>query len=86
MITTVTTKNMVSIPARLSRELGIVPGCRLEWEVAKGGKGEIRVRVIPKRGELARRLMGSLMPLATGRDVVGELIAERAREDEEEWK
>ncbi|GAB4168757.1 MAG: hypothetical protein Fur0032_07130 [Terrimicrobiaceae bacterium] len=86
MTTTVTTKNMVSIPAKLSRELGIVPGCRLEWEAAKGGGGEIRVRVIPKRGKLARRLMGSMKHLAAGRDAVAELIAERVREDEDEWK
>lgn len=85
MRTTVTTKNMVTIPAELSRRYGISPGCRLEWEAVPGGEAEIRVRVIPKRGDLARKLMGRGRPwLKPGRDPIRELIDERAREDVEE--
>lgn len=86
MITKVTTKNMVTIPAKISRKLGITPGCRLEWREPEEGSDEIRVQVIPTRAELARRLMGSGKHWAPGRDVIAELIEERVREDEEEHK
>jgi AbrB family looped-hinge helix DNA binding protein len=84
MKTTVTTKNMVTIPAELSRRLGISPGCQLDWEAVSGNDAEIRVRVIPKRGELARRLMGRAGKWSPERDAVRELIEERAREDREQ--
>ena len=80
MRTTVTTKNMVTIPAKLTRQCGISPGCRLDWEAVKGSESEIRVRVIPKRGDLARRLKGTGADLAPERDSVAELVAERAAE------
>ncbi|MFN0127765.1 MAG: AbrB/MazE/SpoVT family DNA-binding domain-containing protein [Verrucomicrobiales bacterium] len=81
MQTTVTTKNMVSIPADLSRRMGITPGCRLEWHEPAAGSDEIRVRVIPKRAELARRLMGTGLKWSPERHAVRELVEERARED-----
>lgn len=81
MQTTVTTKNMVTIPAELSRRLSITPGCRLDWEPVEGSDVEIRVRVIPKRGDLGRRLMGSGAHWSPERDAVAELVAERAEED-----
>jgi len=83
MQTTVTTKNMVTIPARLSRKLGITPGCRFDWMEPEEGTDVIRVRLIPTRAELARRLMGRGREWARGRDVIAELIEERVREDEE---
>jgi bifunctional DNA-binding transcriptional regulator/antitoxin component of YhaV-PrlF toxin-antitoxin module len=81
MQTTVTTKNMVTIPAELSRRMGITPGCRLEWHEPEEGSDEVRVRVIPTRADLARRLMGSARKWSPERDAVGELVEERARED-----
>jgi bifunctional DNA-binding transcriptional regulator/antitoxin component of YhaV-PrlF toxin-antitoxin module len=80
MITTVTQKNMVSIPAEISRTLHITPGCKLDWQAVPGSE-EMRVRVIPRRGEQARRLLGAGRSIAPERDAVGELLAERARED-----
>ena len=79
----VTTKNMVTIPAALSRKLGITPGCRLDWQEPEEGSDEIRVRVVPTRAELARRLMGSGRKWAPERNAVRELIEERAREEVE---
>lgn len=79
VITTVTRKNMVSIPAAIARQLDITPGCKLDWEPCAGNE-ELRVRVIPKRGELARRLMGSGRKFSPERDAVAELIAERREE------
>lgn len=84
MKTTVTTKNMVTIPAALSRKMGITPGCRLEWQEPQEGSDEVTVRVIPTRGERARRLMGAARQWSPERDAVAELIAERVREEEEQ--
>jgi len=79
MITTVTQKNMITIPAEVGRRLGIKPGYRLDWQPVEG-KEEILVRVIPDRGELARRLLGAGRKFAPERDAVAELIQERAAE------
>jgi AbrB family looped-hinge helix DNA binding protein len=80
MITTVTRKNMITIPAEIGRKLGIKPGYRLDWQPVDG-KEEILVRVIPDRGELARRLLGAGRKFAPERDSVAELVQERAAED-----
>lgn len=83
MISTVTTKNMVTIPADLARQHGVSPGCLLDWESTS--ETEIRVRVLPKRGDLARRLMGQGRQfLKPGADPIRDLIEERTREDAEE--
>jgi AbrB family looped-hinge helix DNA binding protein len=84
MQTTVTTKNMITIPAEISRKMGITPGCRLDWREPVEGGDEIVVRVIPTRQELARRLKGRGKAWAKGRDVINELIEERSAEDREE--
>jgi len=79
MITTVTQKNMITIPAEVSCRLGIKPGWKLDWQLVEG-KDEILVRVIPDRGELARRLLGAGRQFSPQRDSVAELIAEREAE------
>ncbi len=79
MITTVTRKNMITIPAEVGRRFGIKPGYRLDWQPVEG-KDEILVRIIPDRGELARRLLGAGRRLSPERDAVAELVAERAAE------
>lgn len=85
MITTVTQKNMVTIPAEVARKFGIKPGYKLDWHPVEG-KDEIVVKVIPDRGELARRLCGMGSHLAPERDLAAELDAEREREDLERMK
>lgn len=79
MVTTVTQKNMVTIPAEVGRKMGIKPGWKLDWQPVEG-REEILVRVIPDRGELARRLVGAGRRFSPGRDAVDELVAERAAE------
>ncbi len=79
MITTVTQKNMITIPAEVGRRFGIKPGYRLDWQPIEG-KEEILVRVIPDRGELARRLLGAGRHFSPESDAVAEIIAERAEE------
>lgn len=83
MITTVTGKNQVTIPADLARDLDIRVGTRLEW--VKGGGDSAIVRIVPSRAGLARRLAGrGRKYLRPGSDPVRDLIADRVREDEEE--
>lgn len=79
MITTVTQKNMITIPAEIVRRYGIKPGYRLDWQPVEGSD-EIIVQVIPDRGELARRLLGAGRRFSPERDAVAELVAERAEE------
>ena len=50
---------------------------KLNWQPVEGEE-QIRVRVIPDRGELARRLLGAGREFAPERDAVAELIRERA--------
>jgi AbrB family looped-hinge helix DNA binding protein len=79
MITTVTQKNMVTIPAAVGRKFGIQPGWKLDWEPVEG-KDEILVRVIPDRAGLAQKLVGQASRFSPERDAVGELVAERSSE------
>ena len=46
MVTKVTGKNQVTIPASLARELDIHPGSELEWQRGPGDD-TIRIRVLP---------------------------------------
>jgi bifunctional DNA-binding transcriptional regulator/antitoxin component of YhaV-PrlF toxin-antitoxin module len=80
MESTVTTKNMTSIPQALARRLGIKPGWKLDWQ--EGDKtDEIKVRVIPDRAERGRRLMGSGKSLSPGHSAVDDLVTERDQEE-----
>lgn len=83
MITTVTGKNQITIPAELARELDIVPGTRLDWE--KGGDDVLIVKIIPNRAELAKRLAGrGKRHLRQGSNPIRDLVEDRIREDLEE--
>jgi bifunctional DNA-binding transcriptional regulator/antitoxin component of YhaV-PrlF toxin-antitoxin module len=79
MITTVTEKNMVTIPVDVERKLGIKPGWKLDWLPIEG-KDEIVVRVIPGRAEASRRLMGVSSRFSPERQAVEELVKEREEE------
>jgi len=59
--------------------MGIKPGWRFEWTPVED-RNEIIIRVIPDRGELARRLLGSGRKYSPQRDSVAELMAEREAE------
>jgi AbrB family looped-hinge helix DNA binding protein len=83
MITTVTGKNQITIPAELARELDIAPGTRLDW--AKGGEGILIVKIIPNRAELTRRLASrGRRYLRQGSNPIRDLVEDRVREDPEE--
>lgn len=74
MITTVTQKNMISIPVVVARHFSIRPGYQLDWNPIEG-KEEIHIRVIPDRQGLAKKLLGS--SVNKKRDLAKELDQER---------
>jgi len=83
MTTKVTGKNLVSIPVKIARALGIEPGTRLEWETTNDPT-LMSVKIHPTRGAIARKLQGVLAPyVGESTDLVAELDAERAAEDTE---
>jgi AbrB family looped-hinge helix DNA binding protein len=83
MITTVTGKNQITIPAKLASQLDIQPGTRIDWSI--DDEGVLIARLLPNRNDLARQAAGMGRPwLAQGADPVAELIKERVRDDEEE--
>ncbi len=78
MITTVTGKNQIKIPAELARQLQIEPGTSVDWSI--GPEGELLARVIPPRAALARQLAGvGRAWLPPGTDPVADLLRERDR-------
>jgi AbrB family looped-hinge helix DNA binding protein len=83
VITTVTGKNQITIPAKLARELDITPGTRLDW--TKSDDGSLIIKIIPNRAELARRLAGrGRRHLRQGSNPIRDLVEDRVREDPEE--
>jgi bifunctional DNA-binding transcriptional regulator/antitoxin component of YhaV-PrlF toxin-antitoxin module len=67
-------------PPEVRRKFGIKPGWKLEWQPVED-REEILVQIIPDRGELARRLLGSCRSFSPDRDAVSDLVAERASEE-----
>jgi len=83
MITTMTGKNQITVPAQLARKLKIEPGTRLQWSVDQ--QGRLIAEPLPPRSILARRAAGmGRQWLPEGADPVGDLIQERAESDQEE--
>jgi AbrB family looped-hinge helix DNA binding protein len=83
MITTVTGKNQITIPAKLAKQLGIQPGQRIDWSI--GNENILHARLLPNRGALARQVAGIGQKwLQEGEDPIADLIAERHRDDVEE--
>lgn len=81
MITTITGKNQVTLPAELVRELGWQPGHQIEW--TKTEDGSLIARRKPTRAELAQQVMGmGRRWLKPGTDPIRDLMEERARDEE----
>jgi AbrB family looped-hinge helix DNA binding protein len=81
MITTITGKNQVTIPAKIVRALDFQPGTRLDWRI--GENGVLIVRALPSRSQLAQKTAGMGKNwLPAGADPVGDLIDERIQDDE----
>lgn len=83
MITTITGKNQVTLPADLVKALDLIPGTRLEWAI--GPNRTLIATPRPTRAQLAEALMGAgRQYLRPGSDPIRDLIAERVEEDDAE--
>jgi antitoxin component of MazEF toxin-antitoxin module len=81
MITTITGKNQVTLPAAIVRELELTPGTQLDWQI--GPNRTLIATPRPTRAQLAAELMGAGRTLLRpGTDPVADLIAERVADDE----
>lgn len=82
MITTITGKNQVTIPADIARALDLKPGTRLSWEI--NADGALVATPQPSRAQLAAALMGEGRKyLRPDEDVVQDLIIEREMEEDD---
>ena len=81
MITTLTGKNQITLPAEIVRTLGLTPGAQLAWRI--GEDGTLIATPQPSRSQRAAVLYGAgrsyLRPDA---DPVADLIAERVQDDD----
>lgn len=81
MITTITGKNQVTLPAELVRLLELGPGTQLDWKI--GPDGTLVATVCPSKARLAAELMGAgRRYLRPGSDPIADLIAERVADDQ----
>lgn len=83
MVTRVTGKNQVTIPARIAAMEGMEPGTRLEW-VQTDREHVIEVRVLPNIARVASALRGRGARYAKqAGSAVDRLMDERRLEDRE---
>ena len=78
MISTITGKNQVTLPAELVRELGWASGSRLDWQ--KLDDNSLVATRLPSRGEVARGVMG-LARAKSGTDPIATLQGMQEEED-----
>ncbi|NHZ72285.1 MAG: hypothetical protein GWP17_04265 [Aquificales bacterium] len=84
MITTMTEKDQITIPAKIVKVLDIRVGTRLDWAIDEENN-VLTVRLLPQRGQLARQAAGMGAEwLPADADPVIDLIRERIQNDEDE--
>ena len=83
MITTITGKNQVTLPAEIVRALDLTPGTQLDWTI--GPDRTLVATPVLSRAQRAAALLGAGRKyLRPGSDPVRDLIAERVQEDADE--
>ncbi len=81
MITTVTGKNQVTVPAEVVEKAGLKPGTRLDWRLTDR-VGVLEVRVLPDAASVAQALRGAGQRSRRSEgSAVDRLVEERVRED-----
>jgi bifunctional DNA-binding transcriptional regulator/antitoxin component of YhaV-PrlF toxin-antitoxin module len=81
VITRITGKNQVTVPAEIVGKAGLKPGTRLEWRVTDR-RDVLEVRVLPDQASLAQALRGAgRRSLKKRGSPVDRLVAERSLED-----
>ena len=82
MITTVTGKNQVTVPAAIAAAEAIEPGTRLQWSATER-EHVLEVRVLPTVAAVAAGLRGrGLQHRKRTGSAVDALVQEREREDQ----
>jgi AbrB family looped-hinge helix DNA binding protein len=81
MITTVTGKNQITIPAAIANRLGLKNGSRIDWQISSK-PDEIRCTVLPEPAVIAADLRGAGKRfLKPGQDPNAELLEERSTDE-----
>ena len=81
VITRVTGKNQVTVPAEIVGKAGLKPGTRLEWQLTDR-KDVLEVHVLPDRPSVAEALRGrGRKSLKKKGSPVDRLVAERSLEE-----
>ena len=81
MITTVTGKNQITIPAAIANRIGLKSGSRIDWQLSPNAD-EIRCIVLPEPSVIAASLRGAGKRfLKPGQDPGAALLAERATDE-----
>lgn len=82
MITTITGKNQVTVPASIVARANLRPGTRLDWDLAEDGV--LLVRILPDRAAVAAQLRGrGQRHLPKGASAVADLIEEREQDEKD---
>ena len=77
MITTVTGKNQITIPAAIANRIGLKNGSRIDWQLSSK-PDEIRCIVLPEPSVIAASLRGAGKRfLKPGQDPSAALLAQR---------
>lgn len=81
VITRITGKNQVTVPAEIAAKAGLRMGSRLEWQVTDK-PDVLQVRILPETSALAATVRGRGKPYAApGRSAVDGLVEERERDE-----
>jgi bifunctional DNA-binding transcriptional regulator/antitoxin component of YhaV-PrlF toxin-antitoxin module len=81
MTTTLTGKSQITVPAEITRKLGLTTGAQFDWAVGDQ-PNKIIITVKPTRKQMLERIreLGSKWK-KPGQDPIGELIRERVQDD-----
>ena len=83
MVTTVTGKRQVTVPAEIAAAANIEVGTRFDWALSKNGR-EIHVTILPNRRQLLDSVYGAGRKyLKPGESFVTALIEDRIHDDED---
>jgi len=84
MTTTLTGKNQITVPAQITRKLGLTPGARFDWAVSNQ-PNKIIITIQPTRKQLLEevRAIGRKFKKPS-HDPIGELIRARVQDDRDE--
>jgi AbrB family looped-hinge helix DNA binding protein len=81
MITTVTGKNQITIPAAIANRIGLKSGSRIDWQLSSKSD-EIRCIVLPEPSVIAANLRGAGKRfLKPGQNPSAALLAERTTDE-----